>query len=82
MFTKSPLHDALNHLDQKECLEALELKAQIKMFEQDEKENHPNIIKIGDQVSKKVNMGDYTIFATQMYPEINEHPTKLPSQIV
>jgi len=27
MFTKSPLDNALNHLNQKECLEALELKA-------------------------------------------------------
>ncbi len=32
MFTKSPLDDALNHLHRKERLEALELKAQIKMF--------------------------------------------------
>jgi hypothetical protein len=82
MFTKLPLHDAPNHLDRKECLEALELKAQTKMFEQDEKENRPNNIKIGDRVLKKVNMGDYTIIsptdpvAPPMYPDINERPTQ------
>jgi len=48
MFIKSPLDNALNHLNRKECLEALERKAQIKMFEQDKQENHFNIIKIGD----------------------------------
>jgi hypothetical protein len=36
MFTLSLLHDALNHLDCKECLVALKLKAQFKMFEKDE----------------------------------------------
>ena len=61
MFTKSLLHNALNHLNSKERQEALELKAQIKMFEQDLEENHPNIIKIGDRVPKKVNKGNYTI---------------------
>ncbi len=82
MFTKSPFDDALNHLNCKELLEALELKAQIKMFEQDEKENQPNIIKINDRVSKKVNKGDYTVVsptdpvAPPMYPEINKHPTQ------
>jgi len=82
MFTKSPLDDALNNLNCKEHLAALELKEQIKMFEQDEKENHHNIIKIGDRVSKKINMANYTVVsptepvAPPMYPEINEHPTQ------
>ncbi len=38
MFTKSLLDDALNQLNHKEHLEALELKAQIKLFEQDKQD--------------------------------------------
>ncbi len=82
MFTKSPLDATLNHLNQKERMEAIKLKEQVKLFKQDEDENHPNIIKLGDRVSKKVNMGDYTVasptkpIATSMYPKINEHPTQ------
>ncbi len=82
MFTKSPLDDALHHLNRKERLEALELKVQIKLFEQDEKENHPTIIKIEDRVSKNINMGNCIVVlptepvAPPMYPVINKHPTQ------
>jgi len=60
-------------------MEAIELKEQIKMLKKDEDKNHPNIIKIGDRVSKKVNMSDYTVVSptkpitAPIYPEINEH---------
>jgi len=52
------------------------------MYEQDEQQNHPKIIKIGDKRPKNINMGDYTVITpTQpitpsIYPEINEHPTQ------
>ncbi len=80
MFTKSSLDDALNNLNCKELLEDQKLKEQSKLFEQNDKENHPTIIQIGGHVSKKIYMGDYTIVlatepvAPPMCPEINEHP--------
>jgi hypothetical protein len=45
------------------------------MIEKEENKKHPNIIKIGDRISKKVNMSDYTVVSptSPIYPEINEH---------
>jgi len=42
---------------QKEYLEAIELKEQVKLYHQDEQENHSNILKIGDRKLQKFNMG-------------------------
>ncbi len=75
MFTKPPFESTINHLNRKEQMEAIELKEQIKMIEKEEKKKHPNIIKIGDRVSKNVNMSDYTVVSptSPIYPEIKEH---------
>jgi len=56
-------------------MEAIKLKEQIKMIEKEESKKHPYIIKNRDRVSKKVNMGDYTVVSptSPIYPEINEH---------
>jgi len=48
MFTTSPLDKSFKHLNQKEQLEAIEIKEQVKFFKKDEDENHLNIIKIRD----------------------------------
>ncbi len=62
--------------------EAIKLKEVVKMYERDEKRNHPNIIKIGDRPPKNLNMGDYTVITPtrpvtpSIYPDINEHPTQ------
>jgi len=61
MFSKPPFESAINQLNRKEQMEAIKLKEQIKMIEKEENIKHPNIIKIGDLVSKKVNMSDYTV---------------------
>jgi len=75
MFTKPPFESAINQLNKKEQMEAIELKEQIKMLKKDEDKNHPNIIKIGDRVSRRVNMSDYTVVSptSPIYLEINEH---------
>ena len=78
----SALDKTLNHLNKRERQEAIELKEVVKMYEQDEQRNHPNIIKIGDKRPKNLNMGDYTVITPtrpitpSIYPEINEHPTQ------
>jgi len=52
------------------------------MYNQDEQQNHPNILKIGDRRPKKINMGEYTVvsptkpIAPSLYPDVNEHPTQ------
>jgi hypothetical protein len=75
MFTKPPFDSAINQRNQKEQMKAIELKEQIKMLKKDEDKNHLNIIKIGDRVPKKVNMGDFTVVSptSPIYLEINEH---------
>jgi len=75
MFTKPPFESAINQLNRKEQMEAIKLKEQIKMIEKEESKKHPYIIKNRDRVSKKVNMGDYTVVSptSPIYPEINEH---------
>ncbi len=44
-------------------IEAHGLKEQILLYKHDAYKNHPNIIKIEDQVSKKIIMGSYTVVA-------------------
>ena len=62
-YTKKPLQPldvALNHLNRKECLEALKLKQEVAEYEQDLQNNHPSIIRIGDQPGR-INLSDYTV---------------------
>ncbi len=81
-FANSTIDKTLNHLNKKEIREAIELKEVVKMYEQDEQQNHPNIIKIGDKRPRNINMGDYTVITPtrpvtpSLYPDINEHPTQ------
>jgi len=83
--TKKPLQPvdvALQHLDLKECLEALEIKNQIREFELDLQNNHQDIIQIGDRAPRNLNMAEYTVVtptnpvAPPVYPDINEKPTQ------
>ena len=78
-----PIDEALNHLERKEQLHALELKNQIREYEQDlNAAHHQNIIRIGDRAPRNLNMADYTVttptnpMAPPVYPDINEKPTQ------
>ena len=81
-LTNATLEKSLNHLNKKEIREAIELDEVVKMYHQDEQQNHPNIIKIGDKKPKNCNMGDYTVttptrpIKPSLYPDVNEHPTQ------
>lgn len=78
-----PIDEALNHLERKEQLHALELKNQIREYKQDlNAAHHQNIIRIGDRAPRNLNMADYTVttptnpMAPPVYPNINEKPTQ------
>jgi len=78
-----PIDEALNHLERKEQLHALELKNQIREYEQElNSAHHQNIIRIGDRAPRNLNMADYTVttptnpMAPPVYPDINEKPTQ------
>ena len=55
-----PLDIALNHLNQKERLEYLKLKQEITEYEQDLRESHNTIIRVGDRPGN-INMSEYTV---------------------
>ena len=55
-----PLDIALNHLNQKERLEYLKLKQEITEYEQDLRESHNTIIRVGDRPGN-INISEYTV---------------------
>ena len=62
-FTNKPLQPldiALNHLNRKECLEALKLKHEMAEYKQDLQDSHPNIFRIGDRPGN-INLADFTV---------------------
>jgi hypothetical protein len=77
-----PLDKALKNLERREQLQALELKNQIREYEQELQTSHQNIICIGDRAPRNLNIADYTVttptnpMAPPVYPDINKKPTQ------